>query len=112
LKRNQFNIIHPGSGLKIDVIIPKEGPFDVGRFKRRKAVRAQDGMTIQYSFPEDIISSKLEFYREGGSEKHLRDIAGILKISGDELDDRYLTVTAHAKGLGEIWEEFKKRLRI
>jgi len=26
------------------------------------------------------------FYRDGGSDKHLRDIAGILKISSDAID--------------------------
>ena len=33
--------------------------------------------------PEDIAISKMIYYREGGSEKHLRDIAGMLKVSGD-----------------------------
>ena len=31
-------------------------------------------------------SQKLEYYREGGAEKHLRDIAGILRISGEQID--------------------------
>jgi len=30
-----------------------------------------------------VILGKMAYYREGGSEKHLRDIAGILKVSGD-----------------------------
>ncbi|RPJ03448.1 MAG: hypothetical protein EHM31_00745 [Candidatus Aminicenantes bacterium] len=36
--------------------------------------------------PEDVILKKMVFYRDGGSDKHLRDIAGILKISSDAID--------------------------
>ena len=30
----QFNIIHPGSGLKVDIIIKRNTPFDQSRFNR------------------------------------------------------------------------------
>jgi hypothetical protein len=33
---------------------------------------------------------KLIYYREGGSERHLRDIAGILKLSSAMIDCNYL----------------------
>jgi len=111
LAKSQFNIIHPSSGNKIDVIIPKGGSFDRGRFERRRAVRTPDGLTIQYSSPEDIIISKLEFYREGRSEKHLRDIAGIIKISGEELDLGYIASITQGKGLREIWEDLLEGAR-
>ncbi|HPW18828.1 MAG TPA: hypothetical protein PLP83_10690 [Candidatus Aminicenantes bacterium] len=111
LAKSQFNIIHPSSGNKIDVIIPKGGTFDRGRFERRRAVQTSDGLTIQYSSPEDIIVSKLEFYREGRSDKHLRDIAGIVKISGEELDLGYIASVTQEKGLREIWEELLKGIR-
>ena len=29
---------------------------------------------------------KLEYYREGGSDKHLRDIRGMLQVSGGQID--------------------------
>jgi hypothetical protein len=45
----------------------------------------------------------MEYNREGGSEKHLRDISGILRISGDELDIPYIERWAACKGLTEIW---------
>ena len=32
---------------------------------------------------EYVIVRKLEYYREGGSEKHLRDIRSMLAVSGD-----------------------------
>lgn len=109
-ERSQFNIIHPSSGLKIDLIIPKENEFDRLRLERRRDVQTAEGLRVWYSSPEDIIVSKLEFYQEGGSEKHLRDIAGIIKISGDELDFDYLATWMERKGLREKWNDFLKKI--
>ena len=39
---------------------------------------------------EYVILRKLEYYREGESEKHLRDISGILAFSSDEIDFKML----------------------
>lgn len=39
--------------------------------------------------PEDVIIKKMEYYREGGSEKHLRDITGILLTTGADIDRPY-----------------------
>jgi len=33
-----------------------------------------------------MILRKLEYCRKGGSEKHIRDIRGMLEVSGDVLD--------------------------
>lgn len=54
--------------------------------------------------PKDVILKKLEYYREGKSEKHLRDIAGVLKISGDEIDRAYIETWASRLGVREIWD--------
>jgi hypothetical protein len=101
-----LTIIHPASGLKIDVIIPKKNEFDRLRFERRRTVRTAEGLEISYSSPEDIIVSKIEFYQQGRSEKHLRDVAGIIKISGDDLDFDYLAVWMGEKGLRAVWDDF------
>ncbi len=53
----------------------------------------------------------MEYYREGGSEKHLRDITGILKVSGDEIDRTYIDQWARRLDLNEIWKAIQERLR-
>ena len=53
----------------------------------------------------------MEYYREGGSEKHLRDIAGIMKISAGEIDERYIGEWADRLGLREVWDAMLQRLR-
>jgi hypothetical protein len=57
---------------------------------------------------EDVILKKMAFYRDGGSEKHLRDIAGILKISSGGIDLAYIGDWAKKLGLEEIWASFSK----
>ncbi len=109
--RGQFNIIHAGSGLKIDIILTKKTAFSQTEFSRRKRSAVFPDQEGAFASPEDVILKKMEFYKEGGSEKHLRDITGILKISGEELDLRYIEDWAGRLGVMEIWTAVKNRLR-
>jgi hypothetical protein len=52
----------------------------------------------------------MEYYREGGSEKHLRDIAGILKISYGSVDINYISEWAERLGLTDIWAIIQARI--
>ena len=51
----------------------------------------------------------LEYYRDGQSELHLRDVIGILRVSGDEVDSCYITEWAERLGLGSLWDAVLKR---
>jgi hypothetical protein len=53
---------------------------------------------------EYVILRKLEYFREGGSEKHLRDIAGVLRVSGDALDRDALSDRIRRMDLIEVWK--------
>ncbi|HEY3571344.1 MAG TPA: hypothetical protein VGP73_25690 [Thermoanaerobaculia bacterium] len=108
-RRGQFNIIHPTAGLKVDVMVPADSPFNQSRFSRVRRVRPAHGFDAVFSSAEDVILKKMEVYREGGSEKHLRDIGGVLKISGEELDRSYITEWAARMGTSDIWEEALRR---
>ena len=108
--KGQFNIIHPASGLKIDVVIPKDTPHDQSRFSRRRKVRPAQEYEAYFAAPEDVIIKKMEFYKAGGSEKHLRDITGILKVSPDDVDRSYITDWAEKLGVVEVWDAILKRL--
>lgn len=108
-RRGQFNIIHPSSGLKVDVMVPMDIPFNRSRFLRVKRVRPLPDFEATFSSAEDVILKKMEAYLEGGSEKHLRDIAGVLKISGEHLDLPYIEEWVTRMGTAEVWEEILKR---
>jgi hypothetical protein len=40
----------------------------------------------------------------GSTSKHLRDIAGILKLRGDSIDREYLSNAADQLGLASVWQ--------
>jgi len=110
-RRGQFNIIHAVSGLKIDIILTKETPFSRAEFSRRRRSKVFPDQETNFATPEDVIIKKMEFYKEGGSEKHLRDITGILKISGDIIDIDYITQWADKLGIRDIWDAVLKRVK-
>ena len=109
--QTQFNIIHPTSGLKIDVMVRKDTPFDRSRFARARTLRPSESYPAAFASAEDVIIKKMEFYKEGGSEKHLRDITGMLKMSDKVIDRTYIQNWAKTLNLTEIWEAILGRLQ-
>jgi hypothetical protein len=101
----QFNVIHPESGLKVDFILLSDSPFDQSRLARRRQLVVIDEGPVWFASPEDVILKKLVYYREGGSEKHLRDIAGVLKVQGAQLDREYLSQWAKTLDVAETWNQ-------
>lgn len=108
--RQQFNIIHPSSGLKVDVIVSKRDVFDRTRFGRINKLKISESKSANFASPEDVIIKKMEYYQKGGSDKHLRDIASMLKISGQDIDPAYISVWAEKFDLLLIWESIQKRV--
>jgi hypothetical protein len=107
----QFNVIHPASGNKIDFMIARKDPWGRSQFARRRRELVLPGREGYVAAPEDVILGKLWYYREGGSEKHLRDIAAMLQVSGELIDNAYLADWAKRLDLTEIWEAVLARLR-
>ena len=83
--RGHFNIIHADSGLKADFYTAGREDLHAYAFRNARKYAAGE-TTISLAPPEYVIVRKLEYYREGGSEKHLRDIRGMLAVSGELLD--------------------------
>ena len=109
-QRSQFNIIHPTSGLKVDVIIPQDTSYDRSRFTRVIRLRPAGDYEASFASAEDVIIKKMEYYCQGGSDKHLRDITGVLKISGAKVDRDYIADWASKLGLETIWQDILNRL--
>ncbi len=99
----QFNLIHPASGLKIDFIVLTTSEYDRSRVARRHSLPALDGQDVCFASPEDVIIKKMVYYREGESPKHLRDIGGIMRVQGVELDRDYVADWAKQFGVDDVW---------
>jgi hypothetical protein len=100
----QFNVLHPSSGNKIDFILPRSDRWASVRMARRRPVRLLPNRDIMTAAPEDVILGKLWYYSEGGGDRHLRDIAGILRVTGDGVDRAEVERWARELGYLEIWE--------
>ncbi len=85
-------------------------PFSQTEFARRNRCEVFPDQDAYFASPEDVIIKKMEYYKEGGSEKHLRDITGILKVSGESVDRGYITDWAKRLDLSEIWNAILERL--
>lgn len=98
-RRGMFNLIDVSSGDKLDFWVLTEDPFDRSRFARRVAVDLF-GMTIAVSAPEDTILQKLVWSaKSGGSERQLRDAAGVYEVQEGTLDEQYLDRWARELGV-------------
>ena len=101
--RRQFNIIQSSTGFKADVIIPPKTAFDRLCLKRAMRVSPDPDFEAMLGSPEDIILKKMESFKEGESDKHLRDITGMLRVQGDKVDRAYVRQWAERLGLTDIW---------
>lgn len=97
LRQSMFNIIDLETGWKIDIILQKGRPFSRAEFDRRRRVEV-DGTEVWIAAPEDVMLAKLEWAKKTGSERQLRDAAGIAAVQGDALDGEWLR--RWAKDLG------------
>ena len=50
------------------------------------------------------------FYREGRSDKHIRDIAGVLKVQAERIDRAYIFEWVERLGLQAEWQLALDRL--
>ncbi len=105
-----FNIIHAGSGFKADIVVYKDNLQDSLALTRRRRLPFGAGWDAYFASPEDVILGKLLFYREGGSDKHLRDIASMLKISAEIIDRAYIEQWALRLGVAEEWRVVASRI--
>jgi len=109
-----FNVIHLDSGNKIDFMVigddVNNGGWSSLQLSRRIEIELAEGVTGYVAAPEDVILGKLVYYQEGGSEKHLRDISGILSISGEAVDRDYVVKHAVELGVHDIWQAILEKI--
>jgi hypothetical protein len=100
--RGHFNLIHHETGFKADVYLRGRDILHEWALKNRKKIEFK-GEYIWVAPVEYVILRKLEYYREGKSEKHIRDIKGILSISADDIDFGELEKRVDSLGLSREW---------
>lgn len=101
-RRGQFNVVLLDSGWKADLIIRKDRAFSRSEFERRQPATIGDARVF-VATAEDTIVAKLEWASAGESERQLRDVVGILGMSGEGLDRAYIERWVRELGLQDLW---------
>lgn len=104
--KRMFNILHPESGWKIDILLKKDRDFSRREFERRVKVELL-GKSAYLATAEDTILSKLEWAKDSFSERQLRDVAEVLDLQGEKLDHAYLNEGIAELGLESVMARVK-----
>ena len=107
--RTQFNLIEVATGWKVDFVVRKDRPFSIEEFRRRQPVELP-GTTAHVATVEDMIIAKLEWALAGESERQLRDVASIVSVVGNNLDQPYIERWVADLGLVDLWEQARAPL--
>ncbi len=91
-------------------MISKEDAFDESRFARIIRMRPLEDTEANFASLEDVIIKKMEYYKAGLSEKHIRDIMSMLTISGEMIDVRYISLWSKRLNLEDIWQAIQEKL--
>jgi hypothetical protein len=95
-RQSMFNVIDLATGWKIDLIIRKSRAFSREEFGRRQRISLHD-IALFVASPEDVIISKLEWAKLAQSRRQIEDVAAILRVRWNSLDQAYLE-----KWVGEL----------
>lgn len=102
-QKGHFNVIHADTGFKADFYTAGRDELHGWAFRNARQL-AYRGEPVIVAPPEYVIVRKLEYFREGGSEKHLRDIRSMLAVSGDTLDRLALQDWVQRCGVSAEWQ--------
>lgn len=102
-QKGHFNIIHKDTSFKADIYPTGRDELNAWAFRNKRSVQFQ-GTTLVLAPPEYVIVRKLEYFREGGSEKHLRDIRAMLNVSGQTIDREELNFWIQRCSVEDQWK--------
>ena len=98
--RGMFNLIHHASQFKADIYLAASDPLQRWALEHRRRIDLQ-GSGAWIAPPEYVILRKLEYLREGGSDKHVRDIRFMLAATAVDLS--FVEANVTRLGLQEQW---------
>jgi hypothetical protein len=97
-----LNVIHHESTMRADVYFAGTDELSVWGLQHR-VVRQVQGEAVQFAPIEYVVVNKLLYFQMGGSDRHLRDVARIMSVSGADVNRPTLDRWIERLRLGAEW---------
>lgn len=102
-----FNVIEYATLDKVDVFIVGDNPWSQMELQRRQQVVLSEDSGASSTFfasPEDVILSKLAWYRRGGevSDRQWLDLLSVMTVQSGAIDREYLQQWATVLGVQDL----------
>jgi hypothetical protein len=102
-----FNVIHLYYHIKTDFYVPVE-PELRAMIAERTHLPFDEMRRAAYITPDSVVIAKLRAYADSQSTRHLDDIASIVRVQGNKLNQERIDITAARLGLLGIWRNLWK----
>lgn len=103
-----FNLIQHETGLKADLYPDAQDELHAWAFQHRRRVQITPEQGLWLAPPEYVIIRKLEYFKEGGSQKHLTDIGKMLPQIETDLKMDFLNRELEKRGLVSLWQRLQE----
>ena len=107
-EHGHFNLLHHDSGLRADIYLASNDPLNTWGLAHRRQ-ETVGGEPVWVAPAEYVIVRKLEYFRQGGSTKHLTDIRAMLRIRPDLVDLTTVARFVQERHLDPEWEMASQR---
>lgn len=97
-----FNILDVETSLRADIYCLGDDTLGAWAMERRRRI-VLAGENLWIAPIEYVILQKLRYYRMGSSDRHLRDISAMRRISGGSIDEAALEEWIERLGLDPEW---------
>ncbi len=96
----------------MDVILAADTAFAKSEASRRRRITSPGEFSVWFAAPEDVLLNKLVYFQlsDRVSQKHVRDIAGMIKLLGDKLDRSYINLWAERLSVQSEWQLICQRV--
>lgn len=88
-RSGHFDLIHHATALRADIYLRGDDRLHAWAFERRRQVEVE-GLDVWIAPIEYVVLRKLEYFRSSGSDRHLRDVNMMLRVSGEFVDSSEL----------------------
>jgi hypothetical protein len=105
--RTMFNVLHKDMNFKIDFWVLGDDEFSRERILKRSKKNIL-GTEMYLPNAEDVIISKLEWFKMSNLDKHYFDAFGVYRIQKGNLDLEYINQWCKKKSVLKIWEKLRK----